>query len=278
MASERVRRWYATHAKDEWDRMFRNSYRRLEFETTLHFLDKYLPRGGLILDAGGGPGRYTISLARKGYEIVLFDLVPENLRFARNKLNRLGLRGQVRDFVEGSIEDLGAFPDESFDAVLCLGAPLSHLMGAGERTRAVSELVRVAKVDAPILVSVINKFSALIYELSGRYLLAKPDGRELFRLLLQTGDHTGRYAFTAFHGFLPEELRDALSGPNVEILEMAGLEGLGAHHQDEVIKIARNKRLWKVWLEAHYETCTHPSVVGTSEHALIVGRKISRAS
>ncbi|MDA4114647.1 MAG: class I SAM-dependent methyltransferase [Thaumarchaeota archaeon] len=231
----------------------------------------------MLLDAGGGPGRYTAALAKRGYEIVLLDLVPENLEFAGSRLKRLGLMGRIRGLVEGSIEDLSAFPSESFDAVLCLGAPLSHLMSSHERKRAVSELVRVAKVDAPIFVSVINKFSALIYELRGKYLLAEPDGTELFRPLLEEGDHTGKYLFTDFHGFLPEELRETLSRPDVEILEMVGLEGLGAHHPDEVNKLARDRKLWRLWLEAHYKICTHPSVVGTSEHALLVGRKIAHS-
>lgn len=30
-------------------------YHKLEFKTTLHFLEKYLPKNGLILDAGGDP-------------------------------------------------------------------------------------------------------------------------------------------------------------------------------------------------------------------------------
>jgi 2-polyprenyl-3-methyl-5-hydroxy-6-metoxy-1,4-benzoquinol methylase len=42
----------------------------------MHFLEKHLPKKGLILDAGGGPGRYTIELARSGYDVVLLDLVP----------------------------------------------------------------------------------------------------------------------------------------------------------------------------------------------------------
>jgi ubiquinone/menaquinone biosynthesis C-methylase UbiE len=255
--------------------MYRSTYRKLEFDTTVHYLEKYLPKKGLVLDAGGGPGRYTIELAKRGYEIVLMDLVPENLQFAKKRMKTLRLLPQIRAFVEGSIEDLSAFPNGHFDAVLCLGGPLSHIMSADRRKQAMSELVRVAKVGSPIFVSVINKFSALVYELRGRYLLPKPDGRKLFRLLLETGDHTGKYMFTAFHGFLPEELKDVLSRPGVEILEMVGLEGLGAHHEDEVNKLARDKRLWNLWLEAHYRTCTHPSVVGMSEHALLVGRKIS---
>jgi len=59
-----IKEFYDTHAEREWRRLFHDAYHRLEFIVTMHFLDKYLPKAGLILDAGGGPGRYTIELAK----------------------------------------------------------------------------------------------------------------------------------------------------------------------------------------------------------------------
>jgi ubiquinone/menaquinone biosynthesis C-methylase UbiE len=253
--------------------MFESAYTRLEFDTTLHFLSKYLPKDGSILDAGCGPGRYAIELARRGYMLALQDIALKNLEFAKRKLKRLGLLAQANRFVEGSIEDLSAFPDESFDAVLCLGGPLSHIMNRRGRMKAVSELVRVAKARGPIFIAVINKFSMLQYELTGKYLLKAPDGGNLFRKILVDGDHTGKYVFTAFHGFLPEELRDMASLTGIEILEMVGLEGLGAHHERDVNRLARDKKLWGLWLEAHYATCNHPAVQAMSEHCMLIGRR-----
>jgi ubiquinone/menaquinone biosynthesis C-methylase UbiE len=63
--SDAVREWYDSKANYEWKRLFQDAYHRLEFIVHMHFLDKYLPKEGLILDAGGGPGRYTIELAKK---------------------------------------------------------------------------------------------------------------------------------------------------------------------------------------------------------------------
>ena len=79
--------------------------------------------------------------------------------------------------------------------------------------------------------------------------------------------------FTACHFFLPEELRTAFELPYVEILEMAGLEGISTHHSRHLNLLAKNPERWKIWLETHLQTCTHPSVVGISEHMLIVCRK-----
>lgn len=75
-----VKEWFAKSAEKEWRRLKQDPYHQIEFIVTMHFLSKYLPKTGLILDAGGGPGRYTIELAKRGYNVVLLDLVPEMLR------------------------------------------------------------------------------------------------------------------------------------------------------------------------------------------------------
>ena len=54
----------------------------------IFFFKKYSPRKGLVLDAGGGPGRYTLELARLGYDVVLLDLTPELLGIAKNQIEK----------------------------------------------------------------------------------------------------------------------------------------------------------------------------------------------
>jgi hypothetical protein len=81
--------------------------------------------------------------------------------------------------------------------------------------------------------------------------------------------------FTAAHWFLPEELRALFEKHGAETLEMAGLEGLSSHHEKETNKLHKDQRKWKMWVEILLKTCTHPSVVGSTEHFLFVGRKYS---
>lgn len=122
-----VKQNYASMVEYEWQRVVKDPYHRLEHDTTWFFLDKHLPKHGLILDAGGGPGRYTIELAKRGYDVNLLDYTPENLEFAKKKIKYYGVSRKVKEIVEGSIVDLSRYPNNSFDAVLCLGGPLSHV-------------------------------------------------------------------------------------------------------------------------------------------------------
>lgn len=60
MLETRVKDFCTTTVQNEWRRLVQDANHRQEFETSLHFLEKYLPRQGIILDAGCGPGRYDV--------------------------------------------------------------------------------------------------------------------------------------------------------------------------------------------------------------------------
>jgi 2-polyprenyl-3-methyl-5-hydroxy-6-metoxy-1,4-benzoquinol methylase len=270
MADSLVKEFYTNQVHQEWRRLVKNAYHRLEFETTLYYLDKYLPQKGLILDAGGGPGRYTLELAKKGYDVVLLDATQANLDFAKRQIKRHGLQSMVKEITAGSIVDLSKFGEATFEAVLCIGGPLSHILEPHDRELAISELVRVVKPGAPIFVSVIGRLAVLVV-----ILMEESDEIEMphFQQILQTGDYLGGHGFTACHFYLPEELREEFTREDVHILELVGLEGLSVSHIRELNRLAKNEIRYRIWLDAHYQTCTHPAVVATSEHMLIVCRK-----
>lgn len=276
--SEVVRKYYDENAEKEWGRLTRDAYHSLEFIVTMHFLDKHLPKEGLILDAGGGPGRYTIELAKKGYEVILYDLSPECLEIASREMEKAGVKEQIKKIVEGSITDLSQFASGSFDAVLCLGA-LSHLIERRDREKAVSELVRVAKKDAPILVSVIGLYGVFRTILQRPYLrdeLTAPSHEETFSRGIHRSawhKHEAVQGFPDAYFFHPRELRDLLEKHGVETIEMATCEGLSSHLQEETNTIYEDKEKWGRWLRLILRTCNDPYILGLGEHFLYIGRK-----
>lgn len=270
MTDSLVKEFYTSQVHEEWRRLIKNAYHRLEFETTLHYLDKYLPQHGLILDAGGGPGRYTLELAKKGYDVVLLDATQANLDFAKRQIRHHGLRTRVKEIIAGSIVDLSRYSDATFDAVLCTGGPLSHVLDPHERGMAISELTRVVKRGAPIFVSVMGRLAVLAV-----ILIEAQHEIEMthFQQVLKTGDYLGGHGFTACHFYLPEELEREFTREDLQILELAGLEGISTSHIKELNKLAKNENRYHIWLETHLQTCTYPAVAATSEHMLIVCRK-----
>jgi 2-polyprenyl-3-methyl-5-hydroxy-6-metoxy-1,4-benzoquinol methylase len=270
MTDEMIKNFYTLNVRTEWRRLVMDAYHRLEFETTLFYFERYLPKQGSILDAGCGPGRYTIELARQGYDVSLLDATQANLDFAKRQVIRHHLHHRVKDITCGSIIDLSMYPEASFDAVICTGGPLSHILDAVQRDKAISELIRVSKPGAPIFVSVMSLFGVLVEILESSQLeITEPH----FKLLCETGDYLGGYGFTACHFFLPEELLSVFTRAGIQILQMAGLEGISSQHTKEINHLAEDKERFDIWLETHYQTCTHPAIVGISEHMLMICRK-----
>ena len=271
MTKEIVREFFSSYGIGEWRRLVHDPYHRLEFDTTMHFLKKHLPPTGLVLDAGGGPGRYTIEVAKMGYDVVLLDLTPKLLQIAKRQIKRTMVQGNVKQIIEGSIDDLSMFGDSTFDAVLCCGT-LGHLLDVKQREKAIDELIRVAKKKAPIFISVMGRLATLRLG-----LVRFPEELEmenLYRHVADTGDYTGQYGFTPCHYYLPEELEASMKQRNVAIIGMVGLEGLATFHMCETNRLFnQSPKAWKNWQEIHFRTCTHPVVVGMSDHFMIICRK-----
>jgi SAM-dependent methyltransferase len=272
MTERLVRKYYSEQSIREWKRLAIDPYHRLEFDTTMHFVKKYLPKKkGLILDAGGGPGRYTVELCKLGHEVILLDLSPEMLGIARRQIKRFRIQNEVRQILQGSIDDLSMFESETFDCIVCLGGPLSHIVDQARRERAIDELKRVARKDSHIFVSVIGRFAVLVTEL---VRLPKEIELEIFPRIRDTGDYFGGYGFAPCHFYMPEELRESFKKKRIKVLEMVGLEGLASGHQRETNRLARKQpRAWREWWETHLKTCTDPTSIGISEHFMIVCRK-----
>ena len=271
MSGELVKKYYTELDEGEWIRLIKNPYNRLEFDTTMHFLRKHLPEEGLVLDAGGGPGRYTVELAKLGYDVVLLDLTPRMLEIAMGRIREAGVEDRVKQVLEGSVEDLSMFDPDSFDAVLCLGGPLSHLVHRDRRLDAVKELIRVAKPDAPLFVSVIGRLALCMNSLVYLWpeMKSNPD---VYRQYTTTGQYLGGLGFAPCHFYIPEELKEEFED-KAQVIEMVGLEGMFSTHEQRYNEVHAMVEYNDILWETHLETCTHPSAVGVSEHFMIICRK-----
>src|SRR5256712_9415379 len=114
-----------------------------EFAVTLRALKDYLPHlPAEVLDVGGGPGRYSIAVAKLGHRVTLLDLSEGCLQLAQKKAQETGV--SLAGYLRGNAIDLHRFKDGSFDVVLLMG-PLYHLLDMDGRDRAVKETHRVLR-------------------------------------------------------------------------------------------------------------------------------------
>ncbi len=269
-----VKKYYDKSTEEEWDRLFVNPYHKLEWDTTQIFLKKYLPKKGLILDAGAGPGRYSIDLAKKGYNMVILDIAKENINLAKEKVKIKKQENKIKEFVLGTIVNLSKFKNNSFDAVICLGGPLSHVKEKNRKI-AINELIRVAKKNAPIFISVMGRYAILLNAI--KYWPSEIRNSAHFNKIYINGDDFNwgykKQGFGTYcHFFTVEELNNLWPKNKIEILDVVGLEGLTSTQKKEYNKI-KDKIILKNWLKAHKKLCTTRIIADISTHILTIMKK-----
>lgn len=258
---------YNQNPEREWNRLAKDAYHQLEFFTFMHHLKCHLPKKGFILDAGGGPGRYTIELARMGYEVFLLDLSSGCIEIARERISHeeAGVQDRIKGLLVADITDLRCFGSAEFDAVLCLD-PLSCLPKESDRKKAVAELVRVSKPEAVVALAVRGYLDAL------RTIL-RIAGNELTDGTLERLNRTGNASCGGclHHFFRSAELRSLAESQGIRTIVMAGGEGLSSALPEATEAIATSADLWACWKDLVIATSTEPAVVDTSGHMLYIG-------
>ncbi|MEX1030715.1 MAG: class I SAM-dependent methyltransferase [Paenibacillaceae bacterium] len=165
---ENIVKYYSSF--DEWGRLDREP---IEFLVNLHYIKQYLPKNGRILDNGAGPGKYSIELAKLGYQVTLTDLTPRLVELAEEKAAEQDFDHHAVECRVADARDLSMFPDHTFDASLMLG-PMYHLQTEDDRDKAITELFRVTKENINSLVSILDVSSNRAKDLKAMAELLNP--------------------------------------------------------------------------------------------------------
>jgi len=86
---------YYNEQSEGYDQIFDTLYFKVYDAVTWRYLEPYVPTDpkALVLDAGGGTGRWAIRMARKGCKVVLMDASEGMLKIAANIIEEGRLAG-----------------------------------------------------------------------------------------------------------------------------------------------------------------------------------------
>ncbi|MFH5797767.1 class I SAM-dependent methyltransferase [Haladaptatus sp. CMAA 1911] len=267
--------YYDRLGEGEWERLEESFKNALEFENTTDYLDRFLPESGHVLDAGGAAGRYSIWLAEKGYDVTLLDLSAEQVAIAERRVAQRGLESRVT-VQRGDIRAL-PFSEDWFDAALCLGGPLSHVIDAEERDAAVRELHRVSNPDAPVFVSVMG-FVAVVQNLIksaphfGAGVRQLPDVVESRNYSPELIENHGidDPSFVECHFFRSDEFRRLLEDHGIAVEVVVGLEGPASNFGANLEEI--DEEAQETVADVVRTLREDPTIADLSNHILAVGR------
>ncbi|MFQ6089777.1 MAG: class I SAM-dependent methyltransferase, partial [Candidatus Methanofastidiosia archaeon] len=243
-----------------------NSYMKLYDAITWHNIKKYLPndRNSLVLDAGGGTGRWAIPIAKLSYKVVMVDISKGMLEVARKKIERMNLKNIK--FVRMDIREM-AFEDETFDFVLAEGDPVSY---CGDPEIALSEIFRVLKRGCFACISVDSKFSmALKFLLKGRMEELEgflETGKTLFPSNTKDGFETRAFAL--------RELRVLFEKVGFETVSIIGKPLFSRFIERGTLEeLLKDEKSFEKILDLELTYCKEESLVGFGGHLEAVGRK-----
>ena len=235
----------------------------VEFVTTMHFIDKYLTPGARILEVGAATGRYSHSLARRGYRVDAVEYVQHNIDI----FNSLTTPDEDVTIRRGDARDLSFFEDNTFDLTLVLG-PMYHLFEEEDRRQALREAVRVTKTGGVIFAAYCMLDASILC-----YGFARNELCELIR-----EDRIDLTDFSQIHSRLDyfcldrKESIDALrEGLGVTQLHFVAAEGY-AKHMDAALT-DMDQETYRLFLRYHLATCERPDMVGISHHTIDIFRK-----
>ena len=252
--TERVNRTYDVF--DEANRLSTKAG-KVEFITTVRYIEKYLKPGDKILDVGAGTGAYSIYFSRNGYEISALELADANVAAFRKRI----MPGDCIDLVQGNALDLSRYPDKHFDIVLVLG-PLYHLERKEDKQRCIEEAKRVCKDGGKIFFAFISNDMVILTELmyNEKFFFGDTYDHDSFKV----------YDFPFVFNTL-DEMREILHRGGVKILDEVASDGVSELLEGRIN--ALEEESYEQYLRYHFYTCEKPEMLGRSNHLLFVTEK-----
>jgi ubiquinone/menaquinone biosynthesis C-methylase UbiE len=268
---DKIIKYYS--AFDEWGRLDREP---IEFIVNRHFITKFLPQKGHVLDNGAGPGKYAIDLAIQGYKVTLTELTPGLVEIAKEKAKEFNVQDRFQGFYVGDARNLHMFEDEQFDASLMLG-PLYHLQTEADRVSAVRELHRVTKKQGMVFVAFMSRIRKLATSLLFPEAWKPNHTVHGISEFMETGvfNHSDEGRFTGAYFFHIKDINPFMSENGFELV---GLIGSGS------VAGAMKTEQWDYWrgqgedsyrkiMDMVFESAADPYILGASSHLLYIGKK-----
>lgn len=258
---------------DEWGRLDREP---IEFVVNLHHILNTLPGRGRILDNGAGPGKYSMELAKQGYEVTLTDLTPRLVEIAAAKAKELRLAAQFQGFHCADATDLSLFQEEQFDAALMMG-PLYHLQSEQDRSMAVKELYRVTQSRGYVFVAFMTRTRHVMNSLSFPEHWKPNNTMSNIKEFARTGvfNHSDEGRFTGAYYYNLEDIKPFMESHGFETIKLIGSSSIAGSLKAEQFNYwrSRGEDEFQEVMNLIYEEAENPSILGVSSHLLYIGRK-----
>lgn len=252
---------------DEDLRLIKTQHGRLEYLTTMQYIHRYAGENAKILEIGAGTGRYSVALAKEGYDVTAVELVKHNLDILRDKSKGLSNLTSI----QGDALDMSVFGDNEFDISLVFG-PMYHLYDSKDQHKAIDEAIRITRPEGVIMFAFLSVYAII----QSNYLYGDLRGGLTHNFDIDPGragsyivKHTEDQIFT---GFDITEFEGLFEDKPVSKKHLVATDGILEFGE---ILTARelDEDSFEAYTDYHLATCEIPELLGCSGHLLYICRK-----
>lgn len=242
---------------DEDSRLNRSKASRVEFLTTIKYINRYLNKNSWILDIGAGAGEYSLYFSKLGYRVDAIELATNNINKFKNKITPdLNI-----NLSQGTALDLSKYKDNNFDIVLLMG-PLYHLENEADRLKALNEALRVCKQGGIIVSTFISNDMVILTEFDYDPNFFKGDSynHETFKV------NNFPFVFDTV-----DDATNLINKLDMDIINIVAQDGASELMADKINQLSDDD--YDQYLRYHYYICEKPEFLGMSNHLMFICKK-----
>jgi len=256
---EMINSFYDGYREDV--RLEKSRHGQLEYFTTMHYINKMTAANTSVLEIGAGTGRYSIALAKKGYNVTAVELADKNLEILKKNAKEIN----NLHCYQGDALDLSRFEDNCFDLTLVLG-PMYHLYTKEDMLKALNEALRVTKPEGIIMTAFLS-IHAIMHDdyLQGNFVEGlKENFTEDFKV-----KHFTEQLFTGFYIDEFEALFDTLHVKHITTIATDSILELAEMTKNFVM----SDEDFELFTKYHLHNCERREYLGSSSHLLHICQK-----
>lgn len=248
---------------DEEGRLL-SKHGQVEYLTTMKYIKESLERINepLLLEIGAGTGRYSVTLAKEGFDVTAVELIRHNLEILNGKLDG---SEKIKTY-QGNALNLSFLPDNTYDLTLLLG-PMYHLYTKQDKIKALSEAIRVTRPGGRLFVAYCMNEPTIV-----QYVFGLDHLHEVLDNNMVTDDwHCKSEPKDLFELVRIEDIEELDDFFPVERFKLVATDGATNYMRDRIDTM--DDETFSKWIEYHFSICERQDLIGASHHTLDIIKK-----
>ena len=241
------------------DKRLSTRHGQIEYLTSMKYIHAYLKENAKIIDIGAGTGKYSIALAKEGYDVTAVELIKHNLKVIEQK-------SKLVKTYQRNATNLKKIPNETYDLTLLFG-PMYHLITKEEKINALKEASRVTKKNGIIMVAYcMNDYTIITHGFKDNNIRECLKNNELNNQFHVTPKNTDLYSMVTI-----DDINELNSIVNLERIKIITPDGPSNYMRDILNKM--DDETFELFIKYHLSTCERLDLIGAAAHTVDILRK-----